>query len=206
RGYAVFGNLTRVVKFRQETIALWAQVLHRVPDAKLLLKDRRLDGVNAQRILSMFERQEIGAERLILKEGSSQSEHLAAYGDVDIVLDCVPQSGGVSTLEALWMGVPVISLWHPTKPTGRFGGYILSKFGLPALATDCEDDFIALAERLARSPDVLGTLRRGLRPRLARSPLCDAQTFQRGVAAAFRQMWIRYCNNQEPESFTVSAS
>ena len=104
------------------------------------------------------------------------------------------------------MGVPVISLCHPTKPTGRVGRYILSNVGLPALATDSEGDFVAFAERLARSPDLLVSLRRGLRPRLARSPLCDVEAFQRNVAAAFRQMWIRYCNNQEPESFTVSAS
>lgn len=205
-GHVVFGNLTRIVKFRQETIELWAQVLHRVPESKLMLKDHRLQEINARRILSMFERCSIGPERLIMKQGSSQAEHLAAYNDVDIVLDCFPQNGGVSSLEALWMGVPVISLCHPMKPSGRVGRYILENIGLPALATNTESRFVDLAERLARSPDLLVPLRRNMRQRLGRSPVCDVEAFQRHVEAAFHQMWERYCGDQSPESFTVGSS
>lgn len=206
RGYVVFGNLTRVVKFQRETIELWARVLHRVPGSKLMLKDRRLQGENARRILSMFERCAIEPRRLILKQGSSHMEHLATYNEIDIVLDCFPQNGGVSSLEAVWMGVPVLSICHPTKPSGRVGRYILESVGLPALVTATEDEFVGLAEQLARNPDLLAPLRGKLRRSLARSPLCDAEAFQRNIAAAFRHMWKRYCSNQKPESFTVEAS
>lgn len=91
------------------------------------------------------------------------------------------------------MGVPVLSICHPTKPSSRVGRYILESIGLPALVTATEDEFVGLAEQLARNPDLL-------------APLCDVEAFQRNIAAAFRHMWKRYCSNQKPESFTVADS
>jgi predicted O-linked N-acetylglucosamine transferase (SPINDLY family) len=201
----VFGNLTRVVKFQNETIELWASVLHRVPNAKMLLKDQRLIGQSAKRILSMFSQYGIGGERLILREGTDQAQHLAAYSDVDIVLDSIPQNGGISSLEALWMGVPVVTYRHPTKLSARVGLCIMEKIGLPALVADTEEGYVALAEFLAANPEQRVALRHSLRQRVRMSPLCDVESFQRGIAAAFHVMWGRYCSNQPPETFSVDS-
>lgn len=104
------------------------------------------------------------------------------------------------------MGVPVLSICLTTTPSGRVGRYILESVGLPALVTANEDEFVGLAEQLARNPDLLAPLRDKLRRSLARSPLCDVEAFQRNIAAASRHMWKPYCSNQKPESFTVGAS
>lgn len=202
----VFGNLTRIVKFQKETIDLWAGVLRRVPNAKMLLKDQRLTSQNAKRIASMFRQCGIGDDRLILREGTDQAHHLEAYNDVNIVLDCYPQTGGISTLEALWMGVPVVTYCHPVKPSGRWGRHMLENIGLSSLVLDTKEAYVATAAFLAERADQRNVLRRNLRQRVAGSPLCDVEDFQRGVAAAFDQMWRRYCSNQPPDTFAIDKS
>ena len=152
----------------------------------------------------MFAECGIGQERLILKGGSNQVAHLATYNEIDVALDCHPQNGGISTLEALWMGCPVVSYGDSLRPSGRVGRYILENIGLPALVAATEDEFVDLAVGLAQNPDLLISLRQSLRQSVARSPLCDVRMFQRHVAAAFRHMWKRYCDGLPPESFTVA--
>lgn len=205
-GCATFGNLSRVVKIQRETVALWARVLDRVPGSSFLLKDSRIVGQNQRRLSALFGEFGIPLERLIYRTGSSQREHLATYNEIDIVLDCFPQQGGVSSLEALWMGVPVVSYCHPVMPAGRVGRFILENIGLPALAVDAQDAYVDIAAFLARQPEKLSALRGSLRQRMQRSAICNVEAFQRHVDLAFRTIWRRYCNGEPAVSFTVGAN
>ena len=206
RNRIVFGNLARIVKFREETIELWARVLHRVPDSMFMFKDSHLVGGNVSRILTMFQNHGIGPERFIFRTQTNQAEHLATYNEVDIVLDSYPEPGGISSLEALWMGVPIVPYCHSKRPSGRVGRNFLENLGLPAMVADTQDMYVDLAETLAQNRERLVLFRRALRQRMARSPLCDVAMFQRNVTLAFSHMWKRHCGNLPPETFTVGLS
>jgi len=201
-----FGNLSRFVKIQRETVALWARVLDRVPGSVFLLKDHRLVGANLQHILALFGEVGIGPERLICQSGSGQHEHMASYNEIDIVLDCFPQQGGISSLEAIWMGVPVVSYCYSIKPAGRVGKFIAETIGLSGLSADTQDSYVETAVFLAGQTDKLLALRAGLRSRLLRSAICDIAAFQSHVESAFQTMWMRYCDNLPAKSFAVVGS
>jgi protein O-GlcNAc transferase len=139
-----------------------------------------------------FARHGIDASRIELVSGRPRPEYLALYHDIDIALDPVPFSRGTISLEALWMGVPVVTVVGATV-VGR-GGYSLAmNLGLPELVARSDDEYVAIATGLARNLDRLAGLRAGLRRRLESSPLMDGPRFARGVEAAFRDMWRRWC-------------
>ncbi len=114
------------------------------------------------------------------------------YRRIDIALDTFPYGGGTTTCDALWMGVPVVSLAGKTA-VGRGGLSILSNIGLPELAAGTEDEYVRLASELAADLPRLGNLRSTLRQRMKQSPLMDAPRFTRNVEAAYRQMWRKWC-------------
>ena len=120
------------------------------------------------------------------------TEHLGRYGEVDIALDPFPFNGSTTTFEALWMGVPVISLAGETFMS-RLAGSILHHAGLGDLAVDTPEAYVACARDLAGDPARLKTLRSTLRERVATSPLCDAPTYARSVETAYRDMWQEWC-------------
>ena len=118
--------------------------------------------------------------------------HLAVYDRVDIALDPFPYNGTTTTCEALWMGVPVVTL-RGDRHAGRVGASLLSQIGLTDLIADSVEEYVEIAVALAGDPGRLADLRRSLRPRLAASPLCDGRAFARKIEAAFRQMWQMWC-------------
>jgi len=119
-------------------------------------------------------------------------EHMGSYALVDIALDTFPYNGTTTTCEALWMGVPVVTLVGRTH-AGRVGASLLSRVGLDELVTSSPDDYVAAAAKLARDLPGLAHLRSGLRAQVARSPLLAREAFARDVEAAFRQMWRLWC-------------
>ncbi len=135
----------------------------------------------------------IAGERIeFMPKIPAMSDHLAAYGRVDIAFDSFPYNGGTTSLEAAWMGVPVIAL-RGDRLVSRMGASILTQLGLTNLVADTAEAYVETAVDLARDSDRLAALRRELRPRMAASPVCNAQTFAREVEAAFREMWRRWC-------------
>ena len=120
------------------------------------------------------------------------TEHLGRYGEVDIALDPFPFNGSTTTFEALWMGVPVISLAGETF-ISRAAGSILHHAGLRDLVVDTPEAYVACARDLAGDLTRLETLRANLRERIAASPLCDAPAYTRSVETAYREMWQRWC-------------
>jgi predicted O-linked N-acetylglucosamine transferase (SPINDLY family) len=195
RGYVTFGCYNNLAKLNDEVIALWVKILALVPTARLRLQTRELNDVpTGERILELFAGRGIARERMRLAGGVPHRELLAAYGEIDIALDPFPYSGGLTTLEALWMGVPVITLAGENF-CGRHSTSHLSNVGLPELVASTPEDYVRLALTLARDPDRLSVLRVRLRTQMAASPLCDAAAYTRDLEAAYRQMWRNYCES-----------
>ncbi|HWK44608.1 MAG TPA: tetratricopeptide repeat protein [Stellaceae bacterium] len=191
-----FGCFNNRTKITRETVALWSAVLARVAGSRLLLKTKNLgDSFTCETLLAQFAGHGIAADRLILEGHAPRAELLAAYNRVDIGLDPTPYGGGLTTMESLWMGVPVVCLRAP-RWVARAGDSILSTLGLPELVADTVDEYVSVAAALAEDPRRLASLRATLRARLEASPLCDGQGFSRNLAAAYREMWQAWCDEQ----------
>ena len=187
-----FGCFNSRTKLNPEVLALWARVLAAVPGSRLLLKAAQYrDKAIRREITQHFAASGIRAERILFEPASPIAAMFEAYGRVDIALDPFPFAGGATTAQALWMGVPVISLVGETWP-GRQGASLLSAAGFPDWAVTDADSYVALAQRLATDRAALIALRGGLRAAVANSPLCRADRFARHLEAAYRNMWRSY--------------
>jgi predicted O-linked N-acetylglucosamine transferase (SPINDLY family) len=190
-----FGCFNRLAKISDQTVALWAQLLSAVPHSRLALKDAQLSNpAERSRMAGIFARRGIDAGRLLLLPGTSHIEHLAAYAEVDIGLDPIPVSGGVTTMEALWMGVPVVSLLGKSL-AGRISAAIVSAAGLETWAASTEDEYVAVARRAAIDVPALSELRRTMRSRMRASKIADPQAYCGAVEEAYRTMWRSYCGS-----------
>jgi protein O-GlcNAc transferase len=193
-GYITFGSFNNASKISGPVIACWAKILMGVPTARLLLKARALaDEQTRDRLQQIFAAHGVMPERIdMIGRAASSAEHLALYNRVDIGLDTFPYNGHTTTCEALWMGVPVVTLAGQTH-AGRVGVSLLTQAGLPKLLAESPEHYVARAIALATGLDQLQALRQGLRIQLQRSPLTDAAGFTRSLEAAYREMWIKYC-------------
>ena len=188
-GRITFGCFNNFAKITPEVIALWGQLIRQLPDAQLLLKSRGLeDPATAARIRAAFADAGVDGARLALNgKELSVHDHLQLYHGVDIGLDPFPYNGTTTTCEALWMGVPVITLAGNVH-AARVGASLMSHVGLPDLIATTPDDYVAKAAALARDLPRLGTIRQTLRETMRRSPLCDAAKFTRELEAAYAVM------------------
>ena len=196
-GHITFGSFNNLSKVSSLTIALWARVLNDTPRSKLVLKARQSrDYGSKERILRVFGEQKIPANRVIFKGyASSTFEHLAQYHEIDLALDTFPYNGTTTTCEALWMGVPVVTLTG-NHTLSRWGLSLLAAIGLEELAAKNEDEYCAIIKSLVYSHQHLKALKTGMRDRLISSPLCDAKGFADAVEEAFRAMWKEWCDKQ----------
>jgi predicted O-linked N-acetylglucosamine transferase (SPINDLY family) len=195
----VFGSFNNAMKLSPRTIALWSRVLLAVPGAMLLLKAPSLaDAQVRQRYVALFAAQGVAAERLVLRGPSGLADMMQEYGDIDIALDPVPYNGGTTTLQALWMGVPVVAL-EGGNFVGRMGASFLRTLGRPDWVAGDEDGYVAIAVALAGEAGGLRAGRAGLRARMAASPLCDIEGYAAGFEALLRRMWHGWCSGTAPE-------
>ncbi|HEX3356666.1 MAG TPA: tetratricopeptide repeat protein [Tepidisphaeraceae bacterium] len=186
-GPITFGSFNDFAKIRPVTVALWASVLRAVPDSRLMLKARQLASQWARDgLIAAFEREGVAADRLILLgRDPSIREHLEKYSQIDIALDTYPYHGTTTSCDALWMGVPVISLAGKTH-VSRVGMSLLHVVGLPELAVDSQEEFVGAAAELARDSTRLREVRLSLRNRMKNSALGDPK----GFAQRFGEMLI----------------
>jgi tetratricopeptide (TPR) repeat protein len=193
-GHVTFGSFNNVAKLSPATIGLWARLMREVPDARLVLKASQFkDRGTRERFAAAFATAGIGTDRLtILPPHATTAGHLAAYGQVDIALDPLPYNGTATTCEALWMGVPVVTL-RGARHAARVGASILTAVGLEHLIAPTPEEYIAIAAALARDRAALAALRASLRERMRASPLCDGAGFARAVEDAYRTMWRDWC-------------
>jgi protein O-GlcNAc transferase len=193
KGYVTFGCFNNLAKITPQVVELWADLLREVTAARLILKWKSFeDAATKDRYLEMFAGNGIGADRVELRGWSPHGAMLAEYGDIDIALDPFPFSGGLTSCEALWMGVPVITL-SGTLPVSRQTAGFLTNLGLGGLVAGDAAQYLDIAAGLAREPARLAELRLGMRPRMAASPLCDGSRFARSLEAAYREAWQRWC-------------
>jgi protein O-GlcNAc transferase len=196
RGYITLGCFNRISKITPEVAALWAEVLRKMPEARLCLKGSGLDEPMLRaRYSHMFRDQGVVPNRLRLLGPSPHRQHLAAHSEIDLALDPFPYSGSTSTAEALWMGVPVVSL-RGDRFVSRTSATILAAVGLPDLVAESPQGYVETVVALADDVRQLAQLRATLRQRVARSPLCDGPRFTSGLESAYREMWRAWCQAQ----------
>jgi len=199
----MFGCLNSFYKVNADVLRLWAGVLHEVSDSRLLILAHA--GGQRDRALEFFRGLKIDPARVEFVSPRPRDAYLALYQQLDIALDTFPYNGHTTSFDALWMGVPVVSLVG-RMPVGRAGLSLLNNVGLPELAVKTQEDFIATARRLAGDLPRLAALRAGLRARMEASPLMDAQRVARDMEVAYRQVWRAYCAGRAPTDMFISAS
>lgn len=189
-GYVTFGSFNNLAKVTPETIRVWAALLNRVPNARLLLKGAGFAHPSTRQYFqALFARHGVAADRLdLLARIGSASDHLRAYGRIDIALDPFPYNGTTTTCEALWMGAPVIVL-RGDRHVARVGASLLTQCGLPELIAGDETAYLDMAVALAGDSARLAALRDRLREQMRTSALCDAPGFARAMERALRLMW-----------------
>lgn len=185
----VFGSFNHFSKLQPAVIATWAQLLRELPGSRLLIMDQYLADAGIRQWLERaFAGHGVTAERLILRGRVPFAQYLAAYAEVDIVLDAFPRTGGTTTAEALWMGVPVITL-AGSRYVERISASKLTALGLPELINRTREDYLATALRLARDASLRWQLRASLRQRMTDSLLCDSRGLARAMEDAYRTLW-----------------
>jgi protein O-GlcNAc transferase len=195
-GLVTFASFNNAAKINDAVIALWARVLDAVPSSTLLLKWRSFaDSFLQGRVRAEFATHGIGGQRIRFDGATPHPEMLRQYGEVDIALDPFPFSGGLTTCEALWMGVPVVTL-PGARPLSRQTHAVLHAIGRSEWSASSGDDFVAIAARLASDPTELSRIRRGLREQLRTSSLCDAPRFARDLEATYRRLWCAYLQRE----------
>jgi predicted O-linked N-acetylglucosamine transferase (SPINDLY family) len=194
-GYVTFGSFNVLSKISPQVVALWADILGALPNARLLLKNRAMtDADTREDYYRQFAEHGIARERLeMIGWTVSRQEHLALYSRIDIALDTFPYHGTTTTCEALWMGAPVITL-EGDRHAARVGVSLLSRLGLHELIAHEESEYMDKAITFAADLDRLAALRAGLRARMLGSGLCDGAAFTRELEEVYRKLWRRWCN------------
>ena len=189
-GKVTYGCLNNFCKVGASTLTTWGRLMRAVPNSQLLLHARQ--GSHCQRVRDLLEREGIAPARVQFAGMIPIAQYFDLYRRIDIALDTFPYGGGTTTCDALWMGVPVVSLVGQTG-VGRGGLSILSNIGLPELAAHTPAQYVQIAAALANDLPRLASLRSSLRPRMLESPLMDGPRFARNVEAAYRTMWRTWC-------------
>jgi protein O-GlcNAc transferase len=194
-GFVTFGSLNNPCKLTDATLQLWARVFARLPSASLMLM--AAEGAPRRRIAQRLADAGIDPARVRFVPFRPRDAYLRTWHEIDIGLDSLPYNGHTTSLDALWMGVPVVTRIGATS-VGRAGLSQLKNLDLAALAAGSDDAFVETAVALANDLPRLADLRAGLRARMERSPLMDGALFARGVEAAYEGMWQDACAAHEP--------
>jgi len=193
-GFITFGSFNNPAKVSDKTIQYWSAILQQVAGSRLLLKSKAFAEADIQQLFTArFTQHGIAAERLMFKDAVEKREHFAVYQEIDIALDTYPYNGATTTCEALWMGVPVLSLSGETHPS-RMGLSILSCVGLSDLVSNEPEIFIQKTVDLAQDVSRLQTLHHSIREQMQHSPLMQAAPFTRYLETLYQQVWADYCS------------
>jgi predicted O-linked N-acetylglucosamine transferase (SPINDLY family) len=188
-GYVTFGCFNNLTKVNDDVVALWGRVLGAVPRSRLVLKAKQLNETAArQEVARRFAAHGVAQDRLVLEGPAPRAEYLADYGRIDIALDPFPFTGGTTSAEALWMGVPLLTL-AGSRMVSRQGVGVLMNAGLPEWVAETPEDYVERASRHAADLNRLASLRAGLRQQVLASPLFDGAGFAREFQGALQAMW-----------------
>ena len=203
RGYVTFGSFNRLSKVLPAVRRSWGAILRAVPEARLVLKDRLIDRASQQEpILATLAQEGVAPERVTILDQGNRAAHFAAYADLDIALDPFPHSGGMTTLDALWMGVPVVTCPGRTI-SSRLAAANLTAAGLDDYIASNFEDYVELAVAKAGDLRALAELRGTLRDRVASTEFGDPQRYARAVEKRYRAMWRQWCEKEKAAASSV---
>lgn len=196
-GFITFGNLNNPAKTNSYSIKMWSKILKEVPNSKLMLKSRKfMEEFVQKHLYESFAKNGIEADRLIIEGGEKHQQFLNVYNRIDIALDPHPYTGGLTTCEAIWMGVPVVTLPGETF-AGRHAATHLTNADLSQFIAKDEQDYIDIAVRWAKDIEGLEKLRSGLREHVSKTPLVDGPKFAKNLEVGLRHMWAEWCDMKE---------
>jgi len=186
--FVTFGCFGSANKINIEILALWAEVMRQVPDSKIILQHFQFDPPDNRRyLIDRFARYGITPDRIIVRQGTNREGILRAYDDVDISFDTWPYCGGNTLAEALWQGVPVVTL-KGSLLCARYGASLLEAAGLPQLIADTKERYVQIAVELANDPARLKALRHDMRGLYTETGLNDSAGFARNLERAYAHM------------------
>jgi protein O-GlcNAc transferase len=196
-GHITFGSFNKLAKTTDAVLETWAAILNATPHSRLLLKNAAFkEALVRDRLIERFQQFGIAQDRLeLIAWVPSKSDHMKLYEQIDIGLDTFPYNGTTTTCEAMWMGVPVISLCG-NRHAARVGNSLLQQVGLQELIADSKTAYIEVARRLAGDVAQLQRLRASLRQRVMASSLADAPGFTRRMESAYHTLWQSWCENK----------
>jgi predicted O-linked N-acetylglucosamine transferase (SPINDLY family) len=193
-GYVTFGSFNNVAKITGDVLRVWAAILNAAPSARLVLKWKTLGFAGERaRLRAAFESMGGDPQRLELRGPSPHAKMLDEYGDIDVALDPFPFSGGLTSCEALWMGVPVLTMPETRAVSRQTLGFLAAVEMEGDFAVVSTESYVERAVELAANPSELESWRKILRARMAASPLCDAPAFARAIEEAWRDLWRQWC-------------
>jgi predicted O-linked N-acetylglucosamine transferase (SPINDLY family) len=196
-GHVTFGSFNNFAKVSSETLSLWTGILKEIPDSRLLIKAVCFsDEATCQRITRVFADNGIASERIeLLPLEPFMRNHLNLYSRADIGLDTFPYHGTTTTCEAMWMGVPVITMTGKSH-VSRVGTSLLSNVGLTEFIAGSDDEYIDIAVKLSNDIERLKTFRAGIRDMMISSPLADKERFIVNLEKLYREMWGNWCKSR----------
>ena len=192
-GFITFGSFSNVLKLSPTSRRLWVEILTRLPDSRIAFAGVP-QGPIRDGLIRDFEKAGIAAGRIATLPRMGYADYLRSFNDVDVSLDTTPYSGGTTTCDALWMGVPVITV-PGTRSISRSTTSILATLGLSDWIATSPEDYVRLAVRCTEDRESIAELRRTLRGRMRASPLVDELQFARDVEDAYRRMWRTWCGS-----------
>lgn len=203
-GFLTFGSFSRIVKIGPAVVALWARVLREIPNSRMLI-----GAISApeqiSKLTGLFANEGINVNRIGFLQRKNVTTYLQQHHLIDVCLDAFPFAGSTTTLQAIWMGVPTVTLPGTSMASRSSTGW-LSHLGLDeAFVASDKDDFVRKCVALAADFDALAAVRRELRQHCMSSPLISASTIANAASRALRIMWQRWCDKLEPEHFEVLA-
>jgi predicted O-linked N-acetylglucosamine transferase (SPINDLY family) len=201
-GYITFGSFNRAGKIRRSVVALWARLLRALPSSRLLLAGMPASD-KEDTLTEWFAQEGIERGRLSFHTRSDMTHYLGLHHQVDVCLDTFPYNGGTTTLHALWMGVPTLTLTGDT-PASRTGACVLGHVGLDAFVAYDAEDFVNKGVSWADNLAALQDIRAGLRERFAESAMSQPELIAESLQRALRIMWQRWCKGLPAKSFEVT--
>jgi predicted O-linked N-acetylglucosamine transferase (SPINDLY family) len=188
-GYVTFGCFNNLAKISDRVVSVWAEILKKVPLSRLVLKSSYFRDYEIRlHFKRRFEVHGVSPERLDLRPESLHFFMMSEYCDIDIALDPFPYSGGLTSCEALWMGVPIVTL-PGELPVSRQTESFLQALDLSAFVARSEEDYIKIASGWAAKVELLADIRANLREKMSRSSICDGKQFSRDFGEVLKKMW-----------------
>ena len=197
-GYVTFGSFNNFAKVTDETLLLWRGILESVHDSRVVIKGK-ICSIDAGKDFLKKRLSLLSYDMTRVELRPYSPDYLEQYRDIDIALDTAPYNGGLTTCEALYMGVPVISIRGRTHGA-RFGASILTNAGVRELVVENDINYVRRAVQLAESPKLIEAYHAGLRTNMKRSPLMDMQSYMRALEDAYVEIWKKFCDIGEKQS------